>query len=382
MGKKIDNKIIISELKKMGYILLSEYINTNSHILIKNKDGYMSYTTYSNLKLGRTPDFFAMNNEFYEYNVKLFLSNKDKDIEILKFNYYNHNNKKKVILDLKCSCGNLYRKDVQTLRFKTYCKCNKCAKKKSTENRKKNNLNDFVNMFTDNGYTIKEEIEYPTRTDRILVEDKNGFIGYMSYNSIKRGSQITPFDMRVSREYYLYNVNNYSKLFGYNSNALEILDRDYGLSKNRYIRFKCSCGEEFITTINSFCNDKYRCNKCSKSISVYEHTIKMFLDDNNIKYIQQYKYNNCRDILPLPFDFYLVDYDKLIEVDGEGHYRPTHFNNISKEDAIKTYEKTIEHDKIKNEFCKQNNKSLLRICYLDIQNSENYKSIINTFIED
>ena len=92
----------------------------------------------------------------------------------------------------------------------------------------------------------------------------------------------------------------------------------------------------------------------SKRTSRYENIFKDFLDNNKISYVYQYSLNQCRDVLPLPFDFYISDYDILVEIDGEGHYKPCHFNNISKADAIKTFKLTKKHDNIKNDFCKKN----------------------------
>lgn len=87
------------------------------------------------------------------------------------------------------------------------------------------------------------------------------------------------------------------------------------------------------------------------------------LDKYKINYIYQCKFEDCKDIKCLPFDFYLTDYDSCIEFDGQQHFDP-----IFGEEAFK---RTQKHDNYKNEYCKNNNIDLLRIPYWDGNNMEN-----------
>jgi hypothetical protein len=66
---------------------------------------------------------------------------------------------------------------------------------------------------------------------------------------------------------------------------------------------------------------------------------------------------------PLPFDFYLPDYNMIIEFDGEQHYKQSHFthSNLSYTQA---------HDIIKNDYCKNKNIKLIRIPYWELNNIE------------
>jgi very-short-patch-repair endonuclease len=90
-------------------------------------------------------------------------------------------------------------------------------------------------------------------------------------------------------------------------------------------------------------------------------TIKEWLDSNNIKYVQEYKYNDCRNILPLPFDFYLPDHNMCIEYDGKQHHKVNYF--FGGENGLK---ETKKRDKIKDIYCIDNNILLLRIRYDEI----------------
>jgi very-short-patch-repair endonuclease len=102
-----------------------------------------------------------------------------------------------------------------------------------------------------------------------------------------------------------------------------------------------------------------------------EKCISEVLDMLNITYLQQYTFDNCRDINVLPFDFYLPDLNICIEYDGQHHYYPVTFNGITKEEAEKNHLITVKHDKIKNEYCINNNIKLIRIPYYEYKNIEN-----------
>ena len=51
-----------------------------------------------------------------------------------------------------------------------------------------------------------------------------------------------------------------------------------------------------------------------------EKIINEFLNKKNINFISQKRFSNCRHILPLPFDFYLPDYNICIEFQGIQHF--------------------------------------------------------------
>lgn len=98
------------------------------------------------------------------------------------------------------------------------------------------------------------------------------------------------------------------------------------------------------------------CPKCSESKG--EREIRQLLDSNEIVYESQMIFDGCFDIKPLPFDFYLPEYNLCIEYDGEQHYRPIEYFG-----GQKAFELRKKHDQIKNEYCKNNNIRLVRIPY-------------------
>lgn len=113
---------------------------------------------------------------------------------------------------------------------------------------------------------------------------------------------------------------------------------------------------------------KYRCPECV--VYVGEKEVGNILSKHNIKYIIQYRFEDCRCKIPLPFDFYLPDYNILIEYDGEQHFRPVSFGGINDDKSLDKFIITKIHDTIKNIYAKNNNIKLIRIPYYDFNNIE------------
>ena len=130
---------------------------------------------------------------------------------------------------------------------------------------------------------------------------------------------------------------------------------------------RCSCGNIFTTSFSNYkrCGVN-KCFSCSNKESNYEKKIKEYLIENNIDFIQEKRFSDCRDKKPLPFDFFIPSKKLIIEYDGQQHFYPV-FGNDS-------FKMTIKHDKIKNEYCKMKNINLLRIPYW---NRSKFKKIID-----
>ena len=111
------------------------------------------------------------------------------------------------------------------------------------------------------------------------------------------------------------------------------------------------------------------CSKCNSSKG--EIIVRKFLIENKIEFEEQKQFDDCRNKLPLRFDFYIPQYNLCIEYDGEQHFNPSAFNSrkVSEDVKLKNL-KLIQHrDEIKNEYCKNKGINLLRIKYNE--NAEN-----------
>lgn len=89
-----------------------------------------------------------------------------------------------------------------------------------------------------------------------------------------------------------------------------------------------------------------------------EECIKLYLQQHNINFIQNYRIHTCRNKLPLPFDFYIPKLNCLIEYQGQQHYSGW---NGSK----KLLDYINGNDNIKKKFCIDNNILLYEIKYTE-----------------
>jgi len=143
------------------------------------------------------------------------------------------------------------------------------------------------------------------------------------------------------------------------SNKIHNFKYDYSLVKyiNAKSKVKIICKEHDIFEQKpSHHITGIGCPFCCESKG--EKEISIFLDKNNIKYIREQIFNECKDKYALPFDFYLPDHKACIEFDGIQHFESIEF--WGGEIALETQKM---RDKIKTDFCLNNNIKLIRIRY-------------------
>lgn len=131
----------------------------------------------------------------------------------------------------------------------------------------------------------------------------------------------------------------------------------------------CSnCDRDFSGIANNILQSG--CRMCNSNTT--ESKVGDILNNHNIDYTTQYSFDDCRDIRPLPFDYYLPEYNIVVEYDGEGHYMPVNFGGMSDEDAEKHFTYIKRHDDMKNKYCEENNIHIIRIPYWEKNNLEKY----------
>ena len=88
----------------------------------------------------------------------------------------------------------------------------------------------------------------------------------------------------------------------------------------------------------------------------------------NIDFITQKEFNDCKNILPLKFDFYLPKYKIALEYQGKQHYESIQYFG-----GEERFQKQIKTDSLKEEWCKNNNIKLIKILYTDYKDiNEDY----------
>jgi len=95
-------------------------------------------------------------------------------------------------------------------------------------------------------------------------------------------------------------------------------------------------------------------------------SVEKYLETHGVQYVKEKRFNDCKNIRPLPFDYYIPEKNICIEVDGEFHY-PRNSLAINHESL---YENVARRDNIKTEYCKDNNIKLIRIPYFEMPHFE------------
>ena len=147
----------------------------------------------------------------------------------------------------------------------------------------------------------------------------------------------------------------------------------YGYDKAIYVDAQTN-----VTLTCLKCDTDFECNPikhyngsgCPVCIlSKGEEAILRYLNKNHIPYERQKRFSNCKDKKTLPFDFEIAG-KYLIEFDGEQHFKDVNF--------FPGFESRKKRDEIKDIWCNNNQKYLLRISYRQMRK---IKIIMDKFLE-
>lgn len=287
-----------------------------------------------------------------------------------------YKNKRTKVKTLCKKCGYIWNSNVESL-WNGFG-CPKCAGqlKKNTEIFKKE-----VFELVGNEYTVLGEY-INTHTKILIKHNKCGNEFYMSPKSFLHDNQRCPNERYEKSA--KSNMITQGKPNIKNKLLKEICRKEGYILKGEYkgSRIKIPikhilCGYEYEVTPYSFLNQGTRCPRCKYSKG--EKVIREYLESKNINFVEQYKINECKNIRVLPFDFAILNKNNLvclIEYDGTQHYYRK-FNN-SEDD----FNKIRINDKIKTDFCKENNIPLIRIKYVRSENINIFNKKIITKLEN
>lgn len=212
---------------------------------------------------------------------------------------------------------------------------------------------------------------YTNNRTRMQCYDSEGYIIKLTLDSLGKCKTYQRFSPTCNAENFVRNLN----LWGQNNKfKSKVIDFEPSLVTSKHYDLICECNCENHTIFkvrfeNWKSGSKTRCNICTAKISNIEFKVQDFLENNNIRYTSQYRFKECKDKKPLPFDFYLKDYNACIEVDGEQHF----YNNgfyLKSNRPDTSFEDRQKKDKIKDDFCKENRILLIRLKYNKIRNGE------------
>lgn len=266
--------------------------------------------------------------------------------KLLSKEYIGHNHK----MDIQCPKGHVYKSS--NTYFKMGKRCPKCQtlNKRLPDEEIKKSVNDA-------GYSLNSIIRKNHRTYIDVICDK-GHRYTTDLSCFKSGRRCRTCSGSQKKTYeYVYE-------YFYNE-GYTLLSSEYHNNKEK-LMIECPKGHEFKMKFNHFSTGT-RCPFCKESKG--ERIIEKYLIKNNIKYVRQHRFDDCKYERKLPFDFYIPSLNTLIEYDGELHYKSVDY--FGGDDH---YNKTLIRDKIKDSYCKNNNIKLIRIPYWELNNVE---SILN-----
>lgn len=276
------------------------------------------------------------------------------------------------LVSLKCDyCGNEYQSQYCSV-YKQLQKsqkqaCQYCAGKKSRdldlEKRRDHLYEKLTDFCCEFGYSLltkkddivnaKSSVEYICPTHGL----KRGTVDSLAYGRhvcIDCSYEKRGLGLRKSIDEVANEINSV------NNNHLLNPDEYEGVF-TRNLRIRCSCGNIFTTSYLNYVKAKVqRCPVCTQKTSKGEFMIECYLTSVGISYEREKRFDDCRDVKPLPFDFYIPKYNLIVEFDGQHHYFDVYGEEF--------FERTKRHDKIKDDYCAENRINLLRIPYYDGSN--------------
>ena len=366
MNKK---DLAIKKINNLGYEILSiEKINYIYYISFKTNDNFkIRIDIYSILKENFDINkYLLVGTNIYSAENSMILAKKDN-----KYNSQVLNIDKQFAI-IKCGiCKNEYKQHIKTFLSSPHKICNKCRSKQHTT-KLLNEDKVFKDIEENYNFKVLPNQHYHGNQVCISIMDNEGYKGKISYSNIRNGAKISKF--AKYNPYALENINKYIKDNGIDCKLLQQKYQGWG----KPLKLQCSCGKNFTASIDHLIHDKQtQCKECTKSKSNNEKTIENWLKQHNIYFIEQYKFQDCYYKKVLPFDFYIPNFNTLIEVDGELHFSNTsRFCNLNKKQVQQAVKEQQKRDDIKNKYCEKHNICLIRISYKEIQNN-NYKNILS-----
>lgn len=394
---------------------INEDFNVDKKYKLKDIDGYLYSFSSSNLcttmrRNGTMATFFNsnpytyvnINNYFKLNNIDLELVTKEPKnaIEKLEFRCIKHNEVFKrcwnsVLSGLTkcCICTGMFRHDIHSIRkyvedsgckflSSEYCAVNKDYEFEcSCGNRFIRRMDVFmyegstmcpecmgINICTyekvkkdlkDHGIEMISR-EYKNSYTNIEIKYNCGFTTNRTYTNIKDGNYKCP---HCNKKGYGRNTEQFYK------EVKDLVGNEY-VFEGEYINCDAKmyvthseCGHKYEITPHKFINGNQRCPVCTGSKC--EESISKYLMENKISFKIEYSFDGLIGIKGglLRFDFALKNFQNelfLIEYDGEYHYKP-----IEGEEKLKIQQ---EHDRRKDNYCKNNNIKLYRIPYWEQDN--------------
>jgi len=363
MSKKFSYIEVKEYVASLECILIStEYLNNEQRLILKDNDGY--YYSHSLNELKKKGINFNskvhVKNIYSLQNIKLWLNKHYNNFQLLSDKYIGTNSP-------------LILKDDENFYYFISWNCllqgNTPRKFYVSNPYIIHNINLWCKLNNKPFRLISEEYQGCHKNLKWqCLKDECGDIFEMTWATVSQGHGCACCDGRqVGLSNCLATKNPELAKEWHPTKNGDLTPFNVTLGSSKKVWWKCSkCGHEWKCSIN----DKIRhgnilsCSACSESKG--EKRIREWLRLNNILFESQKEFNGLVGLSNglLSYDFYLSNYNLLIEYQGEFH--DGNGNYFVK----KNLKKQLQHDKRKKEYAHKHNINLLEIWYWDYDNIE------------
>lgn len=219
---------------------------------------------------------------------------------------------------------------------------------------------------------LEEDIEHPKTKNRCKFwkcQCDCGNIKVINGNNLRSGNTKSCGCLhKIAMQQRFNDKNNIPKGFEIKNyknqkiGKLLVLEATNQRTKDGYVIWKCQCDCGNITYINSHNLNRQSVLSCGCLSSKGEQKLISIFQDLKIVFEKEKTFSSC--VFPntnqlARFDFYLPDFNILIEFDGSQHFFETKY--LTK-DSLQTIQ---ARDQFKDQWCKNNNIILIRIPFWD-----------------
>jgi len=354
-------------------LLSNEYLGSKSQLLIECKCGRHFSTQYKSFKHNEKQQCGVCSGVNYDIKYVDEFVNKNSDCILISSVYISALEP----LEFKCGCGCKFTTNFNIFVLGNKRHCDKCGFENSSRLQRLDYsyVKEYINK---SGCTLLSD-EYKNQNQNLNVKCKCGEVYSVNFNNFKNKnrtqcracSNLIKWDYLKVKKYIEDDSNSRCKLLSsrYKNNMTEL-------------NLVCKCGNKFTTTFTSFKEkNKRQCSPCgyskSKNNSKGELRIEDYLMEHSIKFNRERVFSDLIGVGGglLRFDFAILDDSNkeacLIEYDGEFHFKKFY--------EEQNFEELQEHDRRKNQYCKDDNIPLIRIPYWQFDRIE---EILNKWLNE
>lgn len=352
-----------SDMLGKEYELLSEYVTSTKYVKLKHMICGHEYMASPNAILSGNKCPNCAKNKKKDTQVFMLEVHESTNGEYELLSEYVTSSDKVVIRHNNASCDN-HTYEVSPAMFSSGNRCPKCG-----NNIKKTNTEFLNEVYEQVGDEYTVLTQYENTNKHILIRHNCDVCNNNEYmvtpHSFLAGRRCNICAMKQNGINARKTQSQFEKeIFDLYRDEYTVLGEYIMDSQKVLIRHNCDkCNNyEWEVTPNDILHNK-RCPKCRAS--KLEDRTSNTLDILKIEYIEQYRFKDCRNVLALPFDFYIPSMNTCIECQGKQHYEPVDYFGGKTQ-----FELQNKLDRIKKNYCKTNGIRLLEIPYWEFKNIE------------